>query len=162
MMRMDLPRILAVTSVAIMLGCGKERTESQPPPEPARPAQPLGETARPRESRDTIANAETVEGIWTQIAGEQEKISALIESGQLKAVHYRADRIGVLTVALADKAVISSPETAPRLKNLVEQVNTSARDLGAVADAGDLKGTEMEAAKLNAILAAVKATVGLE
>lgn len=153
---------IPVVGTLWLLGCGKERTESQPPPERAQQAQPSGETAPPRESPDTVAHAETVEGIWAQITAEQEKISALIESGQLKAVRHRADRIGDLVVPLADKAAVSSPETAPRLKNLVGQVHTSASELGAAGDAGDQKGTEMEAAKLNAILAAVKATVGLE
>ena len=153
---------LPVIGTLWLLGCGKERTESQPPPERARQAQPSGETAAPRESPDTVAHGETVEEIWAQIAAEQEKISALIESGQLKAVHHRADRIGDLVVPLADKATVSSPEAAPRLKNLVEQVHASARELGEAGNAGDQKGTEMESAKLNAILAAVKAAVGLE
>lgn len=156
------PLALLVIGTLCLLGCGRERTESQAPPEQARRAQPSGETARPREGGDTIATAETVEGIWGQITTDQEKLSAVIRSGRLKEVHHRADRIRDLVVALVDKGVVASPETAPRLKGLDEQVEASAESLGEMGDAGDLKGAETESAKLNAILAAVKDAVKLE
>jgi hypothetical protein len=105
---------------------------------------------------------QTVEGIWGNIVAEQEKLSTVIQSGQLKDVHHRADRMRDLVVALVDKAAVASPETAPRLKGLGEQVKASTEDLGEMGDAGDLKGAETEAAKLNAILAAVKDAVKLE
>jgi len=154
---------LLVVGTLGSLGCGKERTESQTTLEQqTRQTQPSGETTEPRESGDTTATVETVEGIWGQITTEQEKISAAIQSGRLKEVHRRADRIRDLVVALTDKAVVASPEAAPRLKGLAEQVKASAEDLGEMGDAGDVKGVETESAKLNAILAAVKDAAKLE
>ena len=153
---------LLVVGALWLLGCGKERTESQAPPDQARRALPSREAAEPRESSDTIATAVTVEGIWAQITAEQEKVASVIQNGRLKEVRHPADRIRDLVVALEDKAVVSSPEAAPRLKGLVEQVKGSAADLGEMGDAGDLKGAETESAKLNAILAAVKDAVKLE
>jgi len=156
------PLAVLVIGTLWLLGCGKEQTESQTPSEQARRAQPSGEVAKPRESGDPIATVETVEGIWGKITAEQEKLSAVIQSGQLKDVHHRADRMRDLVAALVDKATVASPETAPRLKGLGEQVKASTEDLGEMGDAGDLKGAETEAAKLNAILAAVKDAVKLE
>jgi hypothetical protein len=153
--------LLAIGTIWL-LGCSKERTESQTPPEQAGRAQPSGESAKPTVSGDTIATAQTVEGIWDQITLEQEKVSAAIQSGQLKELHHRGNRIRDLVGTLAEKAVVTSPETAPRLKGLGEQVKASATDLGEMGDAGDLKGAETESAKLNAILAAVKDAVKLE
>ena len=155
--------VLLVGGTSWLLGCEQKRTES-----PARqesyqesPGQtpPSGEPATPRESGDGVAPAETIDGVLTQIDAEQGKIAAAIQNGQLSRVHHPADVIARLVVALADKAAVSSPQTAPRLKTLSEDVKVTASDLGKMGDAGNLKQTEIESAKFNAILSAVKATV---
>ena len=155
--------VLLVCGTSWLLGCEQKRKESPPPQEldqgPTPPAQPSDEPARPRGGRDGIAPAETIDGVLTQIAAEQEKVAAAIENGQLNRVHPLADGIAGLVVALADKAAVSSPQTAPRLRTLSEEVRVSASDLGKMGDAGNLKQTEIESAKFNAILSAVKATV---
>lgn len=154
--------VLLMIGTVWLLGCGQKKTESQAPQEATRRAQPPGGAAERGDSGDTITAAGDVAGIWAQITAEQEKLSAVIQNGQLKDVHHLAFGIRDLTVALADAASVHPPEAAPRLKGLVEQVKVSASDLGEMGDAGNLRGTELEFAKLNAILDAVKATVRSE
>ena len=138
------------------LGCGQKKTESQATQQLA---QPSGETAEKAESGETMTPAQTVPDIWAQITAERGKLSAAIQNGQLKDVHHHAFGIRDLVVALAEKASVSSPGAAPKLNGLVEQVKASAGKLDEMGDAGNLSGTQTEAAKLNAILDAVKATV---
>jgi len=155
--------VLLVGGTSWLLGCEQKRTESpalqESRQESSEPAQPSGESARPQGSRGGIEPAGTIDGVVTQIAAEQEKISAAIEGGQLNRVHRLADGVADLVVVLADRMAVDSPQTAPRLKALSEDVKVSASDLGKMGDAGNLKQTEIEAAKFNAILSAVKATV---
>lgn len=154
--------VLLVGGTSWLLGCEKKRTESPPPQESSQespgPTPPSGEPATPPGSHDGIA-AETIDGVLTQIDAEQGKVSAAIQNGQLNRVHHLADGIAGLVVVLADKAAVSSPQTAPRLRTLSEDVKVAASDLGKMGDAGNLKQTEIESAKFNAILSAVKATV---
>lgn len=146
---------LVVIGTLWLLGCGQKKTESQVTEQ----AQPSGEAAKHVEGGETTAPAGTVAGVWAQITAEQEKLSAAIQNGQLKDVHHLAFGIRDLVVTLAEKASVSSPEAAPKLKGLVEQVKASASQLDEMGDAGNLSGTQTEFVKLNAILDAVKATV---
>ena len=99
------------------LGCGQKRTESQTTPQTAQQAS--GEAAEHGESGETIKPAGTVPEIWAQIIAEREKLSAAIQNGQLKDVHHHAFGIRDLVAALAEKASVSSPGTAPKLNGLV-------------------------------------------
>lgn len=161
---------LLVAGTLWLLGCEQKKRESQAPQEAPRQVQPPGNAAESggrgdaeRGGRgDTTTPAGSIAGIWTQIDAEQEKLSAAIQNGELRRVRHLALGISGLAVAVTDEASVRSPEKAPRLKSLLEQVKVSAGDLAEVGDAGDLKGTKMEFAKLNAILDAVKATVGPE
>ncbi|HKQ19206.1 MAG TPA: hypothetical protein VJW75_05605 [Candidatus Eisenbacteria bacterium] len=155
--------VLLVGGTSWLLGCEQKRTESPAPQESSQespgPTPPSGEPATSRGSRDGIAPAETIDGVLTQIDAEQGKIADAIQNGHLNRVHPLADGIAGLVVALTEKAAVSSPQTAPRLKILSEDVKVTASDLGKMGDAGNLKQTQIESAKFNAILSAVKATV---
>ena len=156
---------LAAIGTLWLLGCGQKKTESQTSAQSTEQTQPSGgaaekgEAAGNVETGETMAPAQTVPEIWAQIMAEREKLASAIQNGQLKDVHHHAFGIRDLVVALAEKANVSSPGTAPKLNGLVELVKASASALDEMGDAGNLSGTQTEAAKLNAILDSVTATV---
>ncbi len=141
-----------------LLGCGQKKTESQATQQATEQPQPSGETVERGERGETMAPAGTAAGIWDQITAERDKLSAAIQNGQLKDVHHLAFGVRDLVVALAGKAT-ASPEAAPKLKTLVEQVKASAGKLDETGDAGDLSGAQAEFAKLNTTLNMIKAIV---
>ena len=161
--------VLALVGIGTLwlLGCGKKKTESQTTQQETsqttqqetQQAEPSGEAAEHGESGEAITPAGTVRAIWAQITAEQGELSTAIQNGQLKDVHHHAFGIRDLVVALSDKASAASPEAAPKLKGLVDEVRASADKLDALGDAGNLSGTQAEFAKLNTTLDAIKATV---
>jgi hypothetical protein len=148
--------VLVVIGTLWLLGCGQKKTEVQA----TQQVQPSGEAAVNGGSGETITPAATITGIWAQITAEQGKLSTAIQNGQLKDVHHLAFGIRDLVAALAEKASVSTPAAAPKLKDLVEQVKASASKLDETGDAGNLSGTQAEAAKLGATLDAIKVAVG--
>ena len=152
---------VAVVGALWLMGCGQKPSESSAPPaasqEPtAQQPAPAGEAHEAGESGEKITPAGTVKEIWVQIILEQDKLSTAIQNGQLKDVHHLAFGIRDLVIALADKAGASSPALAPKLKPMVEQVKASASKLDELGDAGNLSGTQAEAAHLNILLNAIK------
>ena len=153
--------LLVLVSIATIaaFGCSQKKDEAAAPAlaqQTPTPAAPSGEAAEKEESGPTVTPAGTVAEIWTQIADEQGKLSAAIRNGELKDVHHLAFGIRDLTVAIADKTGAASPTMAPKLKGLVEQVKASATNLDELGDAGNLSGTQAEAAKLEGILQTIK------
>ena len=142
--------VVAMMGALWLVGCGQKQSESSAPPVTA------GEAAEPEASGEKITPAETADAIWGQIAQEQNKLSAAIQNGQLKDVHHLAFGIRDLVVALANKVSTASPASAGQLKGLVEQVEASASKLDELGDAGNVSGTQAEAARLNTLLDAVK------
>lgn len=153
--RTALTVILGTAPLAVM-GCGGQKAQEETPPAAQQAAPLSGEAAGHEAAGAPVTPAGSVQEIWTQIAEEQAKLSAAIESGQLKDVHHLAFGIRDLVVAFADKAGASYPAVAPELKNLVEQVKTSANNLDELGDAGNLGGTQAEFAKFEKILATIK------
>ena len=157
--------VTAIAGVFMIAGCSSNKRSSDAPavasdaaPETAAPqdAAPSG-VADHGDSAEKVTPAGTVEEIWTQISAEQDKLSAVLQNGQLGEVHPLAYGIRDLVVALADHAKAASPATASRLNGLVEQVKSSATRLDALGDAGNLSGTQAEFAKLNTTLLAINA-----
>lgn len=145
---------LATLVTLVTLGCAKEKSESAAP---GTAQQTTPEAAAPGETEAAVTPAGSVQGIWSQIAEEQGKLSVAVQNGQLKDVHLLAFGIRDLVVALTDKAGASSPSVAPKVKGLVEEVRASATKLDELGDAGDLSGTQAEVGKLENTLAAIKA-----
>ena len=160
--------VLAVAVVGAMwlVGCGQKQGESSAPPaaspqQTAQQAAPVGEAAEHGESGEKITPAGTVKEIWVQVTEEQTKLSAAIQNGQLKDVHHLAFGIRDLVAALTEKATVSSPTLAPKLKGMVDQVQASATKLDELGDAGNLSGTQAEFDRLKNLLNAIKTmTVG--
>ncbi|MBI5710227.1 MAG: hypothetical protein HZC42_07990 [Candidatus Eisenbacteria bacterium] len=154
---------LAIAALAA-IGCAQKKTESETPPaaQQAAPeaAAPGGEAAAREEGGAPVTPAGSVPEIWTQIAGEQARLSAAIENGQLKDVHHLAFGIRDLVVALADQAGASNPAAAAKLKGVVEQVTASAGKLDELGDAGNLSGTQTEYARLEGILKTLRSVTG--
>ena len=147
--------MLGITALAVM-GCGGQKAQEETQPAAQQAAPPSGEPAGHDAAGAPVTPAGSQHEIWTQIAEERAKLSAAIESGQLKDVHHLAFGIRDLVVAFADKASASYPAVAPELKNLVEQVKTSAGKLDELGDAGNLGGTQAEFVKFEKLLATIK------
>jgi hypothetical protein len=152
---------LAVVLIAAIaaFGCSQKKDEAAAPPvaqQAPAPAAPSGEAAEHEENSPTVTPAGTLPEIWAQIEGEQGRLSSAIQNGQLKDVHHLAFGIRDLVVALAAKAGASTPAVAPKLDGMVEQVKASATKLDELGDAGNLTGTQAEAAKLDGVLKAIK------
>ena len=150
----------AAAMIAIALaGCSPKQESSEAPPASSEPApQPVtagGETEHTTPSQALIP-ASTVPEIWTQIAGEQGKLSVALQTGQLEGVHHLALGIRDLAVALADTAKATTPAVAARIDNQVDQLKTSVATLVELGDAGNRSGAQTEYAKLEAILDAMK------
>lgn len=155
--------LAALVGFLVLAGCSSNKGQSETPaassqagPEAAAPS---GE-AESGESAQTLAPAATVAAIWKQIGEEQSKLSAAIQSGQLKDVHHLAFGIRDLVVALADKSNAASPASSAKLNGMVEQVRASAAKLDELGDAGNLSGTQAEFAKLETVLGAIKSATG--
>ena len=155
--------VAAVIGVVLLAGCSSNKSKTEAP---AASYQSAPQAAAPSaesehgESSESLTPAGTVVEIWTQIKGEQSKLSVAIQNGQLKDVHHLAFGIRDLVVALVDKASAASPASAPKLKRMAEQVKASATKLDELGDAGNLSGTQAEYAKLETVLSAIKAVVG--
>ena len=157
--------ILAIALIAAIsaFGCSQKKDEAATPPvaqQPPAPAAPGSGTVEHDESGPTVTPAGTVPEIWAQVQGEQGKLSAAIQNGQLKDVHHLAFGIRDLVVALVDRAGAATPAVAPKLKGMVEQVKASATKLDELGDAGNLSGTQAEAAKLDGVLKTIKTVTG--
>ncbi|MCC6348728.1 MAG: hypothetical protein IT347_03935 [Candidatus Eisenbacteria bacterium] len=152
-----------VMAVMVVAGCSSNKGSSDAPAASSQPAPaasaPSGEAGHEM-SPDMVMPAGTIPEIWTQIAGEQTKLTAAIQNGQLKDVHHLAFGIRDLVVALADKAKAASPASAPKLDGMVAQVKASATKLDELGDAGNLSGTQAEYAKLETVLGALKSVTG--
>lgn len=153
----------AVSLLVLVAGCSSKDSgpktsdsASQTAPQGAAPSGGGEQTMPP----GMMMPAGTVAEIWTQVAGEQAKLSTAIENGQLKDVHHLAFGIRDLAVALADKAKAATPGNAAKLEGMVGQVRTSATKLDELGDEGDLSGTQAEYAKLNAVLESLKSISG--
>lgn len=149
--------------VVVLAGCSSNKSQSEAPaaasqatPQAAAPSSEAEHTMSP----DMVMPAGTIAEIWTQIGGEQSKLSAAIQNGQLKDVHHLAFGIRDLVVALAEKAKLASPAGATRLDGLVELVKASATQLDELGDAGNLTGTQAEYGKLEALLLTIKSVPG--
>ena len=163
--RMRWTLVAAVIGVVLLAGCSSKEGRNEAPEESSKGAPEAaapGSGGEHGESAEAVKPAGTVAGIWTQIEGEQGKLTAAIQNGQLKDVHHLAFGIRDLVVALADKASAASPANAAKLKALVGQVKASASELDELGDAGNLSGTQTEYAKLNTILSAIKTVAGAE
>jgi len=148
--------VLAAVAVA---GCSSKQSQSDAPAVASQPAPAAGAASGGTEHEmpaDMVMPAGTIPEIWTQIAGEQTKLTAAIQNGQLKDVHHLAFGIRDLVVALADKAKAASPASAAKLDGMVAQVKASATKLDELGDAGNLSGTQTEYAKLQTVLGAIK------
>ena len=155
--------IAAVIGVVLIAGCSSNKSQSEAPAassQAAPQAAAAGGENDHAESVETVTPAATVTEIWAQIEGEQGKLSAAIQNGQLKDVHHLAFGIRDLVVALADKSRAAAPASGDKLKGMVEQVKASATKLDELGDAGNLSGTQAEYAKLNATLDAIQAVAG--
>ena len=155
--------VVAVIGILLLAGCSSNKSQSETPATGSQ-ATPqttsAGGEAEHGESAETVTPAGTIGEIWTQIADEQNKLSAAIQNGQLKDVHHLAFGIRDLVVALADKANAASPATAPKRNSMVEQVKASASKLDELGDAGNLSGTQAEYARLERLLGAIKSATG--
>ena len=151
--------IAAVLGTVLVAGCSSNNSKTETP---AASSEGTSSTPAPSaggeqgESTVAVTPAGTVTEIWTQIEGEQGKLSAAIQSGQLKDVHHLAFDIRDLVVALVDKASGASPDAAAKLKGMVDQVKASATKLDELGDAGNVSGTQAEYAKLTTVLSAIK------
>jgi hypothetical protein len=153
----------ATVVVVVLAGCSSNKSQSDAPaassqaaPQAATPSGGAEHTMSP----DMVMPAGTIAEIWTQIAGEQGKLSSAIQNGQLKDVHHLAFGIRDLVIALADKAKAATPANESKLNGMVEQVKASASKLDELGDAGNLSGTQTEYAKLETILGAIKGVTG--
>lgn len=159
--------VMAVAAMALagalVAGCSSKKSQSDTPAASSQPAPaagaPSSETER-GEAPETVTPAGTIPEIWTQIAGEQTKLAAAIQNGQLKDVHHLAFGIRDLVAALAGQAKAATPANATKLDSMVEQVKASATKLDELGDAGNLSGTQAEYAKLQSVLSAIKAVAG--
>jgi hypothetical protein len=153
---------VAIASVGVLalVGCSQKKNEAAAPPvgEPAGTAAPADTEATEHESGGPgVTPAGTVAEIWVQVETEQSKLASAIENGRLRDVDQLAFGIRDLVVALADKANVETPAVAQRLNPMVDLVKESTSRLDELGNAGDLRGTQTELAKLNAILAGMKA-----
>ena len=152
-----------VVLAVVATGCSSKKGSSEAPAassQPAPPATAPSGAAEHEMAADMVMPAGSIAEIWTQIAGEQTKLTATIQNGQLKDVHLLAFGIRDLVIALADKAKAASPASAGKLNGMVEQVKASATKLDELGDAGNLSGTQTEYAKLETVLGAIKAVTG--
>jgi hypothetical protein len=155
--------VATTVAVVVLTGCSSKESQSEAP---AASSQAAPQAAAPSGgaehamSPDMVMPAGTIPEIWTQIAGEQAKMTAAIQNGQLKDVHHLAFGIRDLVVALAEKAKLASPAGAARLDGLVELVKASAARLDELGDAGNLTGTQAEYGKLEALLLTIKSVPG--
>ena len=149
-----------VAGFLVIVGCSSKGTNSETPaastPGTPQAAAPAGE-AEEGEASSGVVPAATVGEIWTQIGNEQAKLSAAIQSGELKGVHLLAFGIRDLTIALADKANAASPARTPQIDGMIDQVKESAARLDELGDAGNLSGTQAEYARFEKTLVALKA-----
>lgn len=158
--------VLAAASVLVVIavaGCSSKQSQSDAPAAASQPTPAAGGASGAAEHEmpaDMVMPAGTIPEIWAQIAGEQTKLSAAIQNGQLKDVHHLAFGIRDLVVALADKAKAAAPASALKLDGMVEQVKASATKLDELGDAGNLSGTQAEYAKLQTVLGAIKTLTG--
>ncbi|HET6373521.1 MAG TPA: hypothetical protein VFG76_09450 [Candidatus Polarisedimenticolia bacterium] len=153
--RTALAVVLGTVAFAVT-GCSGQKAQEETQPAAQQAAPPSGEAAGHEVAGAPVTPAGSLHEIWTQIAEEQARLSATIQNGQLKDVHHLAFGIRDLVVAFADKASASYPAVAPELKNLVEQVKTSAGKLDELGDAGNLGGTQAEFVKFEKLLATIK------
>jgi hypothetical protein len=155
--------VATTVAVVVLTGCSSKKSQSEAPAASSQAAPQAGTPSGGAEhamSPDMVMPAGTIAEIWTQIGGEQSKLSAAIQNGQLKDVHHLAFGIRDLVIALADKAKAASPASAAKLNGMVEQVKASATKLDELGDAGNLSGTQLEYAKLEGVLNAMKSVTG--
>lgn len=160
-------RTIVRTAIAVALGaaalavvgCGEKTQEEVAQTQPEQP--PVagtgaghGEAGAPAQP---VTPAGTADAVWDQIAGEQTKIEAAIQNGQLAEVHHLAFSIRDLVEAVAAKTTGLADADAAALKQAVADVRASAARLDAFGDGGNLGGTEKEYARLGILLQQIKA-----
>ncbi len=156
----------AAIALLVVSGCSQKKTTTETPSHAQQKQEASQEAPQgtpsgsdgPREA--TVTEAATVSEIWAQIATEQERLSAAIREERLQSVPRLAYGIRDLVIVLANKARASDPPPSPKLTAQVEQLRTAVDDLAERSNAGDLKAAQTESARLNAILDAIKASVG--
>jgi hypothetical protein len=166
---------LVLSATAWAVGCSK----SQPPPEtgsgsdvnpsPAsadhhtEPASGAGhaESAHGHgTSGETIVPGASSREIWTQIANEQSKLEAAIQSGQLSDVHHLAFGIRDLALAVAEKTSGLAAADETKLHEIMQQIKQSAAKLDAYGDSGNLSGVKEEYARFQLELEALNSLTG--
>ncbi len=158
---MRLSLFAVVGGFVVLAGCSSKESRSEAP---AATSVPAPHTAAPSDEAGTagaIVPAATVGELWGQIETEQGRLSSAIQNGQLNEVHLLAFGIRDLAVVLAEKANAASPGTARQVNGMVDQVKACATKLDELGDAGNLSGTQMEAARLDKTLVALKSVTVL-
>ncbi len=168
--------VLVLSATAWAAGCNKSQSppktgsgsEANPPPAAAdhhtEPASGAGhaESAHGHgTSGETIVPAEASREIWTQIANEQGKLEAAIQSGQLADVHHLAFGIRDLALALAEKTSGLASADGAKLQEVIQQIKQSATKLDAYGDSGNLSGVKQEYARFQQELEALKSLTGV-
>ncbi len=152
--------IVALVAIVLLAGCSTKRQDStETSAQSSRETTPAAEgheTDEQLQSGMSTVPAGDVAELWSQLEGEQGKLKAAIENGELKSVHHLAFGARDLVIALAGKAGAQIPANTPELQRLVEQVKESAEKLDELGDAGDLSGTQAEAARFDKLLARLK------
>ncbi|MEK7331093.1 MAG: hypothetical protein AAB113_09850 [Candidatus Eisenbacteria bacterium] len=161
-MRTIIRTALAVVFGTIALaavGCGGQKAQvetaqTQPVQTPAA-GQETGH-GEPGAAAQAVTPAGTADAVWDQIAGEQKKLEAAIQSGQLSGVHLLAFTIRDLVEALATRTTGLPDADAAALKKAVADVRASAAKLDESGDSGNLGATEKEYARLGILLQQIK------
>lgn len=153
---------LAVTlgiAALVVTGCGgqkaqDEAAQAQPESSPAAgQGAGHGEAGTPAQP---VTPAATAAAVWDQITGEQKKLEAAIQSGQLPDVHHLAFSIRDLVEALAARTTGLSDPDAAALKKAVADIRASAAKLDEYGDSGNLGATEKEHARAAVLLQQIK------
>lgn len=156
--RSALAVILGISALAAV-GCGGQKAQDEPAQTkseqpPAAAQEPgHGEQGAPAQP---VTPAGTADAVWEQIAGEQKKLEAAIQTGQLAEVHHLAFTIRDLVEALAAKTTGLANADAVALKKAVAEVRDCAAKLDEYGDSGNLGATEKEYARLGILLPQVK------
>lgn len=158
-MRMSL--FVAVGGFLVIVGCSSKESRTEAPALSSESAPPAAAPSDEAGTAGAIVPAATVGELWGQIETEQGRLSSAIQNGQLKDVHVLAFGIRDLAVVLAERANAASPGTARQVNGMVDQVKACATKLDELGDAGNLSGTQTEAARLDKTLVALKSVTVL-
>lgn len=154
--------VLGIGALAVV-GCGaqkaQEETAQTPPVQTPAAGQETGHGDQGAPAQP-VTPAGTADAVWDQIAGEQKKLEAAIQNGQLADVHHLAFTIRDLVEALAAKTTGLANADAVALKQAVADVRACSAKLDEYGDSGNLGATEKEYARLGILLQQVKGLTG--